>query len=428
MHIIGQRIIDWIGHTSAKPLFQASSSPWELLMKFVLTGYGSRGDVEPCVALGIELQHRGHHVRLAVPPAAVRRVNALGLSASAYGADLSALRPLLQDASFILGIADKMNDSHAVLHEVMEFVMPIWTAKTAQLIELANDADLLVAGITEQEIAANVAESCRISVAALHLFPAHVLAQSQFRRQVLSLANAAQRRALGLPEASKVRTTPLEIQAYDLCCFPELAVGWTQPNRRPFVGALRLASSRSTDSETLAWMADGTPPIYFGFGSTPIGSLASLVAIIGVACAEIGERALICTGEDTVTRVSHASHVKIVGAVDHAEIFPKCRAVVHHGGAGTTAAGLRAGVPTLILWFAHDQPAWAAAVERLKVGAGRPFAATDTSSLVADLRRVLTAGYFARAREVGDQMVTPAQSVSSAANLLESSGMFARHR
>ncbi len=188
-------------------------------MKFVLTGYGSRGDVEPCVALGIELRHRGHHVRMAVAPAAVRRVNALGLSASAYGADLSAFRPLLQDASFILGIADKMNDSQAVLHEVMEFVMPIWTAKTAQLIELANDADLLVAGITEQEIAANVAESRGISVAALHLFPAHVLAQSQFRQQVLSLANAAQRRALGLPEASKVRTTPLEIQAYDRAAF-----------------------------------------------------------------------------------------------------------------------------------------------------------------------------------------------------------------
>ena len=63
-----------------------------------------------------------------------------------------------------------------------------------------------------------------------------------------------------------------------------------------------------------------------------------------------------------------------MGAVNHAAIFPACRAVVHQGGAGTTAAGMRAGIPTLILWHPiNDQQIWADAVTRLKVGSGRAF-------------------------------------------------------
>ena len=79
-------------------------------------------------------------------------------------------------------------------------------------------------------------------------------------------------------------------------------------------------------------------------------------------------RALICCGPNNFSHIEHFDHVKVVSAVNHAAIFPACRAVVHHGGAGTTAAGIRAGIPTLILWLWLNQPIWAAAVEQLKVG------------------------------------------------------------
>jgi UDP:flavonoid glycosyltransferase YjiC (YdhE family) len=108
-----------------------------------------------------------------------------------------------------------------------------------------------------------------------------------------------------------------------------------------------------------------------------------------------------------------------VAALNYSAIFPACRAVVHHGGSGTTAAGLRAGVPTLIVWTVWDQPMWAAAVERLKVGSGQELSTTTQESLVAGLRSILVPECVTRAREVATQMMTPAQSVARAADLLE---------
>jgi vancomycin aglycone glucosyltransferase len=134
----------------------------------------------------------------------------------------------------------------------------------------------------------------------------------------------------------------------------------------------------------------------------------------------LGERALFCSGASDFADIPHFDNVKIVDSVNHAAILPACRAVVHQGGAGTTAAGLRAGIPALVLSFwLEDQPLWASAVERLKVGSGRAFSASTLDSLVADLRSILTPEYLTRAREVAAQMTTAAESASSAADLLE---------
>ncbi|EUA32929.1 hypothetical protein I553_9080 [Mycobacterium xenopi 4042] len=98
---------------------------------------------------------------------------------------------------------------------------------------------------------------------------------------------------------------------------------------------------------------------------------------------------------------------------------------MHHGGTGTTAAGLRAGVPTLILSTWGDQALWGTQVKRLKVGTARRFSNTTQGSLVADLRRILEPEYVARAREISARMTKPANSASYAADLVEN---FARRR
>ena len=212
----------------------------------------------------------------------------------------------------------------------------------------------------------------------------------------------------------------LEIQAYDELCVPGLAAQWAdQAGRRPFVGALTLELPTDADDEVLSWFAAGTPPIYFGFGSTPLTSPADTIAVISAACTSLGERALICVGPNDCTQIPLADHVKMVEAVNHAAVFPACprgrspRRPRHHGCRTTRRS------PSLALWVGLDQRLWAGAIERLKVGAAHRFTATNQESLVADLRFILSLQCVTRARDVAASMTKSAESVASAADLLE---------
>ncbi len=387
-------------------------------MKCVVAGYGGRGDVEPCAAVGLELSRRGHDVCLAVPPNMLGFIESAGLAGVAYGPDS---REELNPASdLVRDLGPKMKNPISVLPEVIEHVAQVKTEKGATLTALASGADLIVAGFNEQGLAANVGEYYGIPMAALHLFPERIWSDDWLFLRMTKVAEDAHRRTLGLPEATEAATRLLEIQAYDELCLPGSAPDWVEPNgRRPFVGALTLQLPTDVDGEVLSWIAAGTPPIYFGFGSTPIPSPVDRVAMISAACAQLGERALICSGPNNVTGTPHFDHVKVVGAVNHAAVFPACRAIVHHGGAGTTAAALRAGIPSVILWLWLDQPLWAAAVKQLEVGVGRRFSEATLETLVADLGSVLAPHYASQARKLAVQMTNPAESLARAGDLLE---------
>jgi vancomycin aglycone glucosyltransferase len=395
-------------------------------MRVAMVAYGSRGDVEHCVAVAPELLHRGHDVLVAAPPNMLDFVESAGLAAVPYGPDS---REEMNPASQLFrDFATRMHDQIGALTEVVEHVNQVKADKSATLKTLAHGADLLVAGFNEQGLATNVAEYYGIPLAAVHPFPTRIWSSTSMVSVISKQTDDAQRHALGLPEATGPSARKsLEIQAYDELCLPGPAAEWVDlDGRRPFVGALTLELPTDVDDEVLSWIAAGTPPIYFGFGSTPIPSPAETAAVIGAACAQLGERALICGGPNDFTHMPHLDNVKVVGAVNHAAIFPACRAAVHHGGPGTTAAAMRAGIPMLVLWFWLDQPIWAAGVERLKVGSARAFSASTLDSLVADLRAILAPQCGARAREVAAQMTTAAQSVTTAADLLEETARLGR--
>jgi UDP:flavonoid glycosyltransferase YjiC (YdhE family) len=417
-------------------------------MIFVLASYGPRGWVEPCAAVGRELLHRGHEVRMAVPPDLVGFAESAGLAAVASGPDAQAaldrdfIRNLLNDPPRNLR---RIRDLIRLWREAREFVATqCWGGAITTLTSLAEGADLLFTGASTEALAANVAEYYDIPLATLHCFPlrvnGHILVPSlpaPLIRSAMTVSEwlewrsvkkvgHAQRRALGLPKATGrparriTERGSLEIQAYDQVCFPGLAAEWAKCNgHRPFVGTLTMELTTEADEEVASWIAAGTPPIYFGFGSIPVESAADTLAMIGAACAQLGERALVCSGWSDFSHVPYLDHIKVVDTVNYAAIFPACRAVVHHGGAGTTAAGLRAGAPTLILWRASDQPLWGAQVKRLKVGTARRFSTTTRESLVADLRTILAPQYVTRAREFATRMTKPAESVAAAADLLE---------
>jgi len=413
-------------------------------MKFVLAFYGTRGDVEPGVAVGRELLRRGHDVQMAVPPDLIGFAESAGLVASGYGPDTQAWLEVTRNfwARFFRNFW-RIRDMIQLFRESREPGTQSWGEMSTTLTSLTDGADLLMTGMSYQELAANVAEYQGIPLATLLWLPIRVnghivpFLPAPLIRSAMTVyewlvwrgvkkVEDAQRRELGLPKAKGpsprriAERGSLEIQAYDEVCFPGLAVEWAKwDGRRPFVGALTMELPTDADEEVASWIAAGTPPIFFGFGSIAVGSPADTLAMIGAACARLGERALVSAGGTDFGRVAHFEHVKVVSAVNYAAIFPSCRAVVHHGGAGTVAAGLRAGVPTLILWTLPDQPLFAAQLRRLKVGSGRRFSITTEKSLVADLRTILAPQYVNRAREIATRMTKPAASVAAAADLLE---------
>lgn len=406
--------------------------------------WGTRGDVEPCCAMGRELLRRGHDVCMAVPPDFVSFVESTGIAAVAYGAEpqqwLDAHRNFFRN---LLRNFWRIVDLRRLWRDATESGVSCWGEMNTVLVSIADGADLILTGMAYQEVAANVAEYYDIPLAILHFAP--VQPNGRLRPYLpawfVSFATtvaewlmwparknveAAQRRSLGLPKETTpafrriIKRGHLEIQAYDEMCFPGLAAEWAKWNgRRPFIGALTLELPADDDEEVASWIAAGTPPIYFGFGSVAIESPDDTLAVIGAACAQLGERALVCAGGTDFSDLPGFGHVKVVGTVNHVAIFPSCRAVVHHGGAGTTAAGLRAGVPTVILWRGFDQPHWGAVVKRLKVGTSQRFSRITQKSLVADLRTVLTPQYAARAREIATRMTKPTASVAAATDLVE---------
>ena len=419
-------------------------------MKFVLASYGTRGDVEPSAAVGRELLRRGHEVHVAVAPDLVGFVESVGLSAVAYGPDARAWQDLHRDLlTHMFRKFWKIRDLIRLRREDWELFVQCWDEGRTTLMPLADGADLLLTVVIGEQVAANIAEYYDIPLATLHTFPMRANGQlvpilpAPLARSAMTVSEwlgwptvkkleDAQRRDLGLPKATGPSSRRiaergwLEIQAYDEVCFPGLAAEWAKfDGQRPFVGALTIELATDADEEVASWIAAGAPPIFCGFGSTLVKSPADTIAMISAACAQLGERALVCSGGTDFSQVSHSDHIKVVGAVNYAATFPTCRAVVHHGGAGTTAVGLRAGVPTLILSTWGDQTVWGARVKRLKVGTARRFSATTRESLVADLRTILAPEYVARARELATRMSKPAESVMAAADLMED---FARTR
>ena len=132
--------------------------------------------------------------------------------------------------------------------------------------------------------------------------------------------------------------------------FLDSAVGWTPPPA--------LAE----------FLDDGPPPVYVGFGSMASRQPEETADLVLRALAETGQRAVMLLGWAGLRADRLPASVIMVESVPHAWLFPRVAAVVHHGGAGTTAAGLRAGAPSVLIPFFGDQAFWAARVQALGVG------------------------------------------------------------
>ncbi|XDG08853.1 hypothetical protein ABKA04_008468 [Annulohypoxylon sp. FPYF3050] len=170
---------------------------------------------------------------------------------------------------------------------------------------------------------------------------------------------------------------------------------------------LNLASSFTPDPDLAAFLAAGPPPVYIGFGSIVVDDPNGLTRTIFDAVAETGVRALVSKGWGGLgaDSVGIPDGVFMLGNVPHDWLFQHVSAVCHHGGAGTTAAGINAGKPTIVVPFFGDQPFWGAMVARGGAGPDPiPYKKLTAAGLAEAIRIATKPETQARARELGEKI------------------------
>ena len=196
------------------------------------------------------------------------------------------------------------------------------------------------------------------------------------------------------------------------------------PDSAIVTGTWHLGTDDWTPSPALeAFLAAGDPPVYVGFGSMSGRDPARLTHVVIEALQRAGVRGILATGWGGLAPSDLPDSVFVIDKAPHDWLFPRVAAVVHHGGAGTTAAGLRAGRPTVICSFFGDQPFWGGRVHDLGVGpAPIPQKKLTAAKLAAALQIVTRdRAMQERAERLGEQM-RQEEGVANAVAVLEQIG------
>ena len=152
-----------------------------------------------------------------------------------------------------------------------------------------------------------------------------------------------------------------------------------------------------------SWLALGAKPIYIGFGSMPIPQ-PELLAIIMEEWLDQGYRIVFCQGWSARLPLKEHPNLFVLPAINHDWMLPRCRAAVIHGGIGTLAAVLRAGIPVIVVSIFGDQPWWGRYVERQGLGAFLPFRRVNVRRLTVALERALLPECQSRAAAMGERI------------------------
>lgn len=339
-------------------------------LRLVLAAVGSRGDVQPLLALGQVLRLRGHQVRIAAPPNFAAWVQSLGFDFAPLGQDMQQF--LADNPSVLTG---NVRRSTPLLKRYFAEALP------RQLLELqaiCADTDALVwAGLALA--APSVAE--KLGIPALGVLYSTCMVPSGMHppptvtrhgmphcvnRALWWLHDRLSVGMLGLPlnlARKQVGLTAVDLRdhlmhacdyaiATDEFLFPGDPVWPTNLQRANF---LFMQDPEPLDPELETWLQEGEPPVYIGFGSMGGASTQRLETLLLQALAGSGRRYLIAAGWAGLGRETLPAGWRRISAAPHAQLFPRLAAVVHHGGSGTTAQALRAGVAQVILPLILDQ-------------------------------------------------------------------------
>jgi vancomycin aglycone glucosyltransferase len=401
-------------------------------MRVLLSTYGSRGDVEPMAALAVQLRERGAEALVCAPPDEefARLLSAHEIPMIPVG---EAVRPLVTGTA-APAVADPVERTAAILAE-----------QYAAIAAAAAGCDAILAtGLFPVAAAArSVADKLGLRYHYVSLQPTflpsaqhppperpgHPLPPGLHDNLALWAHDAASMNALfrtainrhratvGLPPVDNVRDHVFTARPW-LAADPTLSPWGPTDLDVTQSGAWILPTERPLPADLESFLGDGEPPVYIGFGSIPVrpAAIAARVAV-GAARAQ-GRRAVLSSGWAGLAAFDGEDDYIAVGEVDHRTLFRRVAAVVHHGGAGTTAAAAFAGAPQVIAPQIADQPYWARRVADLGIGAAHDRPALTIRSLSAALATSLTPETRSRATEVA-AMISPDAAAAAAKLLLE---------
>jgi len=397
-------------------------------MRCTLLAIGPRGDVQPMLALGAGLRAAGVQVRVATYAEFADQVRAHGLD----------LRVLRGDAALFFGgpagvaIRDRLADARAFRQFFNSYLLPFYDTLLREVGDACLDADVVI-GWPWTRFLTSIADRFRIPVFVactyppLHLpttaFPnpfqppttaAHAAAIRRSWRlayPALQMGDASlnrwRRETLGLPpigwreDLRRLRRLP-HLLGFSTAVLPR-PHDWA-----PWVDVTgfwfgEVAADYTPPPELRAFLAAGPPPVVIGFSSQVVRDGDALARAVTDGVAQSGLRAVLLGGYGALARVEPTAQLCPVPSVPHAWLFPRVAAVVHHGGSGSTAEALRAGVPNMAVPFGYDQPLWGARLAALGVGPA-PIAASalTADALAAALRQLTTDAAMQRsARDLG---------------------------
>ncbi len=374
-------------------------------MRVLIATIGSRGDVQPYLALALGLKAAGHDTVICTCPRYRSQIEASGIGHLPLD---EGLIDLLESPAgrLLIGQLDSIAGALRTAHKVMKEVGPIhhrivadaWAACEAfdpEVIVYHPKVFCMPAFAARRGATAVLAPLLPMQVATgehpfwgmprLPLGGAYNRASWRLVEALTRLGTASYLRPWrrqhdpdGLSrEASPSRTRrdqPITvIHGYSAAVVPRPA-DW--PEHAQISGYWFLPADSQPRAgwqpapELLRFLDDGPPPVYIGFGSMAGVDPAATTRMVLTAIEQTGIRAVLARGWGGMAATAVPATVHLLDEAPHDWLFPRMAAVVHHGGAGTTAAGLRAGRPSLLCPFGIDQPFWARRVQEL--GAGPP--------------------------------------------------------
>ncbi|MFN7985088.1 MAG: glycosyltransferase [Vicinamibacterales bacterium] len=398
-------------------------------MRVLLVAVGTRGDVQPALALALALKRRGHGVRLCVSPNFVEWARSLELDAVPMGVEMRAPAPRSGSAPALMP---------EQIRKLRESMPDLITDQFDTIAAVVDGCDVIVGANAHQYGGPSIAEQrgigCVTAVYAPVVIPSVDLApppapgQPATADTSLSIeerwrqtAEAWNERALERVNRNRDRLglAPItDVLDYVLTKRPWLAADAalapvpSTPGRTVFeTGAWILRDETPLPDELESFLGAGEPPVFVGFGSMPAPLDVSAPVIAAVrAC---GRRVLVSSGWAGLDRVDDGADCVVVKDVSHDVLFPRVAAVVHHGGAGTTAAAARAGVPQVITPMFSDQFYWGSRVATLGIGATTPHVGLSEVSLAQALCTACQPAVTGRASEVARQMRSDGADVAA---------------